>query len=99
MTNITNYPLKPGLLQKILSSPDPEVTTRFVGWIIERDRVYRNRVFDRLAPWTDDPIIAKNRFCNAWRCADTVSQQAIRIANSGDSLDSFRHQFCRSLTF
>src|SRR5262249_41531644 len=38
MTNVTSYPQKPGLLQKILSSSDPEVTTHFIGWIIERTR-------------------------------------------------------------
>lgn len=87
------------LVEQVLRSADSTITEYFAHWIIERHSVYLKRLAEEPSPWTDDRIIASYRFCNVFRCADRVSQAAIRVANSDDSLKSFRHQFFRSLIF
>jgi hypothetical protein len=34
---------------------------------------------DPEGPWTEDPILAEHRFCNAFRASDRVSQDLIRV--------------------
>ena len=50
-------------------------------WRLARRRqaVYLKRVANEPPPWTDDPIITRHRFTNAYRAADRVSQAMIRI--------------------
>lgn len=45
---------------------------------VERQRVYERRLSGSPAPWTDDAVIAENRFTNVFRAADRVSQHLIR---------------------
>jgi hypothetical protein len=54
-------------------------------WVFasERQRVYYSRLNGRLAPWTDDPVISRYRFTNAYRAADRVSQDLIRVVYGG----------------
>lgn len=54
-------------------------------WVFasERQRVYHSRLNGRVAPWTDDPVISRYRFTNAYRAADRVSQDLIRMAYGG----------------
>jgi hypothetical protein len=49
----------------------------------ERQRVYRRRLSGAPGPWTDDPVIARFRFTNAYRAADRVSQDLIRVQYDG----------------
>lgn len=49
----------------------------------ERQRVYHRRLAGMPGPWTDDPVISRFRFTNAYRAADRVSQDLIRVAYSG----------------
>jgi hypothetical protein len=86
-------------LVSVLNSADPVVTDHFCTWIEERHKIYLARLAGKPSPWTNDPILSSNRFCNVFRCADRVSQAAIRVANSSKSLKSFRDQFVRSLIF
>ncbi len=44
----------------------------------ERQEVFFRKLEGRPAPWTDDPIIAKHKFTNAYRASDRVSQFLIR---------------------
>lgn len=44
----------------------------------ERQRVYFNRLANKLWPWTEDPIIQTHKFTNAYRALDRVSQFLIR---------------------
>jgi len=55
----------------------------------ERQHVYHARLAGEPGPWTVDPVISKFRFTNAYRAADRVSQDLIRIAYAGsqDSCD------------
>ena len=49
----------------------------------ERQRVYHRRLAGLAGPWTDDPVISRFRFTNAYRAADRVSQDLIQVAYSG----------------
>jgi hypothetical protein len=49
----------------------------------ERQRVYHARLAGLPGPWTDDEIIARYRFTNAYRAADRVSQDLIRVLYAG----------------
>lgn len=49
----------------------------------ERQRVYFARLAGLPGPWTDDEIISRYRFTNAYRAADRVSQDLIRVLYAG----------------
>jgi hypothetical protein len=49
----------------------------------ERQRVYHARLRGEPAPWTEDPVVAHFRFTNAYRAADRVSQDLIRVTYGG----------------
>lgn len=49
----------------------------------ERQRIYHARLRGDAAPWTDDPVVAQYRFTNAYRAADRVSQDLIRVVYGG----------------
>jgi hypothetical protein len=44
----------------------------------ERQRIFEARHAGSPAPWTDDPILAKYKFCNTFRASDRASQFLIR---------------------
>lgn len=60
-----------------------EVLPSYWHLATERQRVYHARLAGEPAPWTTDPIISKYRFTNAYRAADRVSQDLIRLAYIG----------------
>lgn len=60
-----------------------EVLTSYWRLAAERQRVYYARLAGRPGPWTDDDVIARYRFTNAYRAADRVSQDLIRVIYSG----------------
>jgi 5-hmdU DNA kinase-like protein len=45
---------------------------------VERQEIFFRRLWEAPAPWTNDPILAKHKFTNAYRAADRTSQYAIR---------------------
>ncbi|WP_448072987.1 nucleotide kinase domain-containing protein [Georgenia yuyongxinii] len=49
----------------------------------ERQRVYHARLAGEPEPWTDDEIVSQYRFTNAYRAADRVSQDLIRVIYTG----------------
>jgi hypothetical protein len=44
----------------------------------ERQRIFERRTAGLPPPWTDDPILGRFKFTNAWRASDRVSQFLIR---------------------
>lgn len=44
----------------------------------KRQEVFYNRIEGKLFPWTEDPIIQKYKFTNAYRASDRVSQYLIK---------------------
>lgn len=53
----------------------------------ERQRMFFRRVAGQPGPWTDDPVLAKHRFTNAYRASDRVSQYLINIVIYGSDTD------------
>ena len=53
----------------------------------ERHRVYLRRVAGEPYPWTQDPVLSNYRFTNAYRAADRVSQQLIRMTYSAQDVN------------
>ena len=45
---------------------------------VRRQALFMNRVLGAPPPWTDDPILRRYRFTNAYRASDRVSQYLIR---------------------
>lgn len=66
--------------QKVVGS---EVLASYWRLAAERQRVYHARLAGEPGPWTDDEIISQYRFTNAYRAADRVSQDLIRVIYGG----------------
>jgi len=60
-----------------------EVLATYWKLAAERQRIYHHRVRGHAAPWTTDPILSRFRFTNAYRAADRVSQDLIRVMYEG----------------
>ena len=64
----------------------------------ERQEVFFRKLWGELPPWTDDPVIARYKFTNAYRAADRVSQYLIRhVIYEGDP--SVEEVFFRTILF
>ncbi len=62
----------------IRSLPRSEVYDTYWRFAAERQAIYYRRQVDPEGPWTDDPILQRYRFTNAYRVADRVSQYLVR---------------------
>jgi alpha-glutamyl/putrescinyl thymine pyrophosphorylase clade 1 len=60
-----------------------EVLASYWRLAAERQRVYHARLSGDPGPWTDDAIVSQYRFTNAYRAADRVSQDLIRVIYAG----------------
>ncbi len=65
----------------------------------ERQRIFFRRVRQQPPPWTDDPVLANNRFTNAYRASDRVSQFLINEVIYGANLAQGRSTILRILLF
>lgn len=63
------------LKTKIRTSPAFDTYWRFAA---ERQEIFMKRIASEPPPWTRDPILLKNKFTNAYRASDRVSQYLIR---------------------
>jgi len=63
------------------------VFNTFWRFAAERQEVFFRRIAGQQPPWTDDPILLKNKFTNVYRASDRVSQYLIQrvIGNTHDS--------------
>ncbi len=57
--------------------PTPVFDT-YWKFAVERQAVFFKRAAGTPGPWTDDPILARHKFTNAYRASDRVSQYLIR---------------------
>ena len=82
-----------------LSPAQPtEVYDTYWRFAVERQEVFFRKLEGREPPWTDDPVIARHKFTNAYRAADRVSQYLIRhIIYEGDQ--SVSEVFFRTILF
>ena len=72
-SHIPDIPVSSGRLLK--ATPVLATYWRFAG---ARQQIFHSRLRGDAPPWTDDPILARHRFTNAYRAADRVSQYLIR---------------------
>jgi NTP pyrophosphatase (non-canonical NTP hydrolase) len=63
-----------------------QVYDTYWRFAVERQRVFFNRIEGRPAPWTNDPVLRVNKFTNAYRASDRVSQYLIRRVIYRDEL-------------
>src|SRR5260370_23219338 len=61
---------------RILKATD--VFDTYWRFAVLRQNLFMRRVAATPPPWTNDPVLAKHRFTNAYRAADRVSQYLIR---------------------
>jgi hypothetical protein len=62
-----------------------EVYATYWRFAAERQKIFFRRARGELYPWTDDPILTKHKFTNAYRASDRVSQYLIRnVIYAGD---------------
>ena len=64
----------------------------------ERQQIFFRRLRGETPPWTDDPVLATNRFTNAYRASDRVSQYLINEVIYGLDTDE-RSMVLRVLMF
>jgi len=65
----------------------------------ERQRIYEKRLRGDSAPWTDDPILRKYKFCNVFRATDRVSQYMIRTVCYHNELCSSADRLFQIIAF
>jgi hypothetical protein len=56
----------------------PQVHDAYWRFAARRQEIFLRRACGEPSPWTDDPILRRFKFCNAFRAADRVSQFLIR---------------------
>ena len=55
-----------------------QVYNAFWNFAYKRQEAFFNRLENKPAPWSDDPIIQKFKFTNAYRATDRVSQYLLK---------------------
>ena len=86
-------------VSRSLSPAQPtEVYDTYWRFAAERQEVFFRKLEGREPPWTDDPVITRHKFTNAYRAADRVSQYLLRhIIYEGDQ--SVPEVFFRTILF
>lgn len=81
------------------SPPKPsQVFDTYWRFAAERQAIFFRRFCHQPAPWTEDPILQRFKFTNAYRASDRVSQYLIRhVIYKGDQ--SCEEAFFRTLLF
>ncbi|MBX2925423.1 MAG: hypothetical protein KF746_24715 [Chitinophagaceae bacterium] len=64
----------------------------------KRFDVFIKRLTDTSGPWTNDPVIAKNRFTNVFRASDRVSQYLIKLQYE-ERIPNAKEIFFRTILF
>lgn len=75
-------------MNSIAPFPRPGVYELYWKFAYERQKAFEARAAGQPGPWSDDPIIARYKFCNVYRAADRVSQYMIRDVCYNDQPDA-----------
>jgi alpha-glutamyl/putrescinyl thymine pyrophosphorylase clade 1 len=84
---------------RVPPEPRPELVDAYWHLAAERQRILFRRLAGQSAPWTEDPILASYKFCNAYRASDRVSQYLIRDVIYTDGCHSAEDQLLRIVLF
>ena len=98
MTFIRRAERRPSVFQTLSPAKPTVVYDTFWRFAAERQEVFFRKLEGSGPPWTDDPIIARHKFTNAYRASDRVSQYLIRnVIYKGDQ--SVPEVFFRTVLF
>ena len=70
--------LQPPRVSRLSPAKPTVVYDTYWRFAVERQEVFFRRLEGCSPPWTDDPILARFKFTNAYRASDRVSQYLIR---------------------
>ena len=88
----------PAVFSSLTPAMPTEVYDTFWYFAAERQAVFFARLRGRPYPWTEDPILRRYKFTNAYRASDRVSQYLIRnVIYEGDQ--DPREVFFRTVLF
>ncbi len=88
----------PTILTRLVSARPTVVYGSYWQFAAERQEVFFRKIEGFAAPWTNDPIIARHKFTNAYRASDRVSQFLIKnVIHEGDQ--SPEEVFFRTILF
>lgn len=85
--------------RSVQPSPRQAVYCTYWGFASERQRIFERRVAGLPGPWTDNPILARYKFCNTFRASDRASQFLIREVVYGRSAVTPEDVFLRVVLF
>ena len=89
---------QPPVFRSLSPAQPTEVYDTYWRFAAERQEVFFRKLEGGEPPWTDDPVIARHKFTNAYRAADRVSQFLIRrVIYEGDQ--SVPEVFYRTILF
>ena len=88
------------VLQRLSHAKVSDVYDSLWRFAAQRQNIFFRRVRRELPPWTDDAVLTKYKFTNAYRASDRVSQYLIRhVIYRADLPDSPTEVFFRILLF
>ncbi len=64
-----------------------------------RQAIFERRIAGQPAPWTEDPILQRYKFCNVYRASDRISQYMIRNVIYRDTNDTPADRLFRIVAF
>ncbi len=98
MASVSNKIEPPYVYSSISPAKPTIVYDTYWKFAVERQSVFFNRLSGQSYPWTKNPVLLSNKFTNAYRASDRVSQYLIRhIIYEGDQ--SPEEVFFRILLF
>ena len=75
----------PSVFQTLSPAKPTVVYDTFWRFAVERQEVFFRKLEGDSPPWTEDPVIARHKFTNAYRASDRASQYLIRnVIYKGD---------------
>ena len=90
----------PTVLRHLAPAKVSEAYESYWRFAAERQAVFFRRVHGETRPWTDNPVLTRYKFTNAYRASDRVSQYLIRrVIYRNDLPKSPREVFFRILLF
>lgn len=88
----------PALFSSLAPARPTEVYDTFWYFAAQRQAMFFERLKGRPYPWTEDPILRRYKFTNAYRASDRVSQYLIKNVIYGGDQDA-REVFFRTILF
>lgn len=93
-----NKDARPTFFIRLSPAEPTEVFDTYWRFAVKRQKIFFAKLNRKSPPWTNDPILARYRFTNAYRASDRVSQYLIQnVIYQGDQ--SLKEIFFRTILF